>query len=229
MSLLHQGTFLGVIYLSLVWLWDQPGVRDDDELLEAVASSVALVGSVTVVENRKPRVVDAKHLLRAHSHAPQPRVMPQKDRSPQRLSIWTRLETPQMPRGRFLDDWQAPQRPNDELSSSRSSTFTLGPMGSPAPSLRRRWQTQFSLAPTPNSRARSWPGESMHTAPLLSSLPLFQQISANSFARSSPAAFFSSRLDAQSRTTIRLRRDPTHRHRRRPRQRSSSNSRKASR
>ena len=68
-SLLNQGTFLGVTYLSLVWLWDQPGVRDDDDLLEAVASSVALVDSVTVVENRKPRTVDAKSLLRALRNA----------------------------------------------------------------------------------------------------------------------------------------------------------------
>ncbi len=68
-SLLNQSTFLGVVYLSLVWLWDQPGVQRDDKLLEAVDARVALVDSVKVVENRLHRPVNGKSILRALRNA----------------------------------------------------------------------------------------------------------------------------------------------------------------
>ena len=68
-SLRHQGSILGVLYLGLIWLWDQPGVREHADLHDLVATRIDLVARARIVQNRKPRPVTGSELLGAMRNA----------------------------------------------------------------------------------------------------------------------------------------------------------------
>jgi hypothetical protein len=67
-SLLHQGTFLSVVYFSC-WLWDQCGVQDDNKIPELVNGNVDLRKAVKIVKKSESRKTDRHSLLRALRNA----------------------------------------------------------------------------------------------------------------------------------------------------------------